>query len=137
MTGSTIRSLRRIQFERHLADGVLSVFEAEASAVPFEILRVFTITGVSADGVRGNHAHRGCTQLLACLAGRVTVSIHDGVHEVDDTLTEDGASLLIPPMLWNSVSFEGPSTVLAVFCDEHYDPRDYLRDWDEYLDCKG
>lgn len=34
-------------------------------------------------------------------------------------------------MLWNGVTFEGPATVLAVFCDELYEEDDYIRDWDE------
>lgn len=136
MSGTTIHSLRRIRFEQYPGDGTLTVFSAEPDGFPYSIERVFTITGVSKNGRRGNHAHRGCTQMLACLAGKVTVTVFDGAEEVVDTLTANGAALLIPPMLWNSIDFRDPATVLAVFCDELYDPRDYLRDWDEYLTAK-
>jgi WxcM-like, C-terminal len=133
MTPTTVRSLRRIVFRQYHADGTMIVFPSGENGVPFPIVRVFTITGVSADGRRGNHAHRGCSQMLACLAGRVEVRIHDGVEVATVPLTSDGTSLLIPPLLWNSVIFEGPSTVLAVFCDDLYDETDYLRDWEEYI----
>jgi len=136
LTETTIRSLQRIVFARHLDDGALTVFEAEPSVVPFQIVRVFTVAGVSANGRRGNHAHRDCTQLLACLSGEATVRVHDGEAEVSETLAADGVALLIPPMLWNSVWFRDPGTVLAVFCDKPYDRSDYLVDWDEYLGAK-
>lgn len=137
MTNTTIDSLQRIAFEQHLDDGVLTVFEAEPSGVPFQIVRVFTVAGVSANGRRGNHAHRDCTQLLACLAGETTVTIHDGASEVSEILAANGGALLIPPMLWNSVWFRDPESVLAVFCDRPYEPGDYLVDWDEYLRAKA
>lgn len=128
-----ISSLRRIAFTRYHADGVLTVFPTGSDGVPFPILRVFTITGVSNQGKRANHAHRRCAQMLACLAGHVAVSVNDGREVVMEALAADGTGLLIPPMLWNTVTFEGPSTVLAVFCNELYDEADYIRDWDEYL----
>jgi hypothetical protein len=133
MTTTIIRPPRRIFFSQRHADGVLTVYPEGEDSVPFRILRVFTITGVSVNGSRGNHAHRRCSQMLACLAGRFDVKIKDGLEEAVETLTANGATLLIPPMLWNSVIFEGPSTVLAAFCDELYDEADYIRDWDEYV----
>jgi dTDP-4-dehydrorhamnose 3,5-epimerase-like enzyme len=136
MTQASVHSLRRIAFWQHHADGTMTVFPSGENGVPFSIVRMFSITGVSAGGRRGNHAHRGSSNILACLAGRVEVRIDDGFEVVTEALTSDGSCLLIPPLLWNSVAFEGPSTVLAVFCDELYDEADYLRDWDEYIRIK-
>jgi dTDP-4-dehydrorhamnose 3,5-epimerase-like enzyme len=136
MTPSTVYSTSRIAFWTHHADGCLTVFPEEKSGVPFPIRRVFTIAGVSANGTRANHAHRRCTQLLACLAGSVSVKISDTRNEATEHLAANGIGLLIPPLLWNSVTFEGPATVLAVFCDELYEEDDYLRDWNEYLALK-
>ena len=64
MTPTTIRSPRRIAFRQHHANGVLTVYPEGDDGVPFAILRVFTITGVSANGARADHAHRGCSQML-------------------------------------------------------------------------
>lgn len=136
MTPTTIESLVRIAFRQHHADGGLTVFPHGAGGVPFPILRVFTIAGVSANGTRADHAHRRCTQMLACLSGHVSVEITDAVRATREALVPDGVSLLIPPLLWNSVSFAGPSTVLAVFCDELYEDSDYVRDWDEFVRLK-
>ena len=75
--------------------------------------------------------------MLACLSGRVTVRITDSTTKTEESLSPDGVSLLIPPLLWNSVTFEGPTTVLAVFCDELYEDDDYIRDWDEFIHLRG
>lgn len=137
MTASTVQSIRHIQFRQFEADGMLTVFPARVDQVPFPILRVFTIAGVSENATRANHAHRHCSQLLACLSGSMTVTISDSQKQRVETLKPDGTGLLIVPMLWNSVVFAGPSTVLAVFCDEHFEDDEYLRDWDEYVRLKG
>ncbi len=135
---STINGMpRRICFKQHHTDGVLTVFPEGESGVPFQIRRIFTIAGVSVNGRRGNHAHRRCSQLHACFAGRVDVEITNGTKQVIESLSANGTALLIPPMLWSSIIFEGPSTVLAVFCDALYDETDYIRDWDEYVRLKG
>jgi hypothetical protein len=137
MTRGRLDTLRRIVFRQHVADGSLTVYPQDADGVPFPILRVFTIAGVSFNGTRADHAHRGCSQLLACLSGRVSVRLIDGRDTRIEELACDGVGLLIPPMIWNSVTFESPTTVLAVFCDEAYDPADYVRDWNEYLKLQG
>ena len=133
MTDTTIRSLVRIKFWQHHADGDLTVFPAGETGVPFPILRVFTIAGVSPGGRRANHAHHRCSQMLACLSGEVAVEISDGTDKCREVLRPDGESLLIPPLLWNSVTFESSTTVLAVFCDRLYEEEDYLHDWEEYV----
>jgi hypothetical protein len=137
MTSAISGPPRRICFDQYRADGVLTVYPEGDGGVPFCIRRVFTITGVSANCRRGKHAHRRCSQLHACLAGRVDVEITNGTKEVIEPLSANGTALLIPPMLWSSIIFEGPSTVLAVFCDALYDETDYIRDWDEYMRLKG
>jgi UDP-2-acetamido-3-amino-2,3-dideoxy-glucuronate N-acetyltransferase len=132
-----LETLRRIEFRQHLADGALTVYPQDADGVPFPIRRVFTIAGVSANGTRADHAHRGCSQLLTSLSGRVSVRLTDGRDKRVEELSCDGVGLLVPPMIWNSVTFESPTTVLAVFCDEPYDPADYVRDWNDYLVLQG
>ena len=130
---ATVASLRHIDFARFPGNGVLTVFPSTEDGVPFEIARIFTIAGVSAKGQRADHAHRRCSQMLACPAGGVEVRITDGRETVVERLEADGRALLIPPLLWNSVVFDGPATVLAVFCDLLYEEDEYIRDWDEFV----
>jgi WxcM-like, C-terminal len=137
MTDTTIRSIRWIQFWQHDQNGVLSVFPANnPQGVPFPIARIFTITGVPAGTKRANHAHRACSQLHVCLSGSVEVLLNDGYEAVSLAVKHDAKGLLIPPLLWNTVTFENASTVLIVICDEPYDAGDYIRNWDDYLRLK-
>jgi hypothetical protein len=137
MTKTTIGSIRWIQFRQLNRHGVLSVFEGnDPHGVPFPIARVFTIAAVPSGGRRGNHAHRHCSQLLVCLSGGIEVFLDDGLDMTSIAVKADAKALLIPPLLWNTVMFKNPSTVLMVFCNEPYDPGDYIRDRDEYLRLK-
>jgi len=129
----TLASLRRVTFAQHRGNGTLTVYPANMpGGVPFPIARVFTLSGVAAGGVRGNHAHRRCSQLVACLAGRTVVAVTDGKESQEIVLASATDGLLVPPGLWLAMTMDGPATVVAVFCDQPYDDADYLRDWDEF-----
>jgi len=72
-----------------------------------------------------------------CLHGRVDVHVDDGRNEIFHVLASSDTGLYIPPGLWNRLEFAGPDTVILVFCDQPYDPMDYIRDRYEYLRLKG
>jgi len=129
----TVDSVRLIRFWQHDSGGVLTVFPGGEDGVPFPVRRIFSITGVPAGGRRANHAHRRCTQLHACVAGRVDIHLNDGTRSRDMELAADGMGLMVPPLLWSSLVFEHPGTALIVICDELYDEADYIRDWQEFL----
>lgn len=138
MTLATIGSVRRIQFWQQHANGVLTVFPGDdAEGVPFPIARIFTIAQVTEGGARADHAHRNCAQLLVCLTGRIDVTITDGKDTTTLEVRADGSGLLIPPMLWNTVRFEGPATALMVICDRPYEASDYIRGWQEFLELRS
>ncbi len=133
MNATTISSLVQLRFGQHDKDGILTVIPDQGPAgLGIAIRRVFTITGVPAGGVRGDHAHRYCTQVVVCLQGSVSIDVDDGHDRVTMVLDNASVGLSIPPGLWNRLTFAGPGTVLAVFCDQPYDPADYLRDRAEF-----
>lgn len=138
MSGTTIDALRQVAFGQYQRDGVLTVFPCDdPEGIPFPIARVFTISGVPEGGTRGNHAHRACTQLVVCLTGQAAVQVDDG-HDARTVLLDTAAvGLLIPPALWNVVTFRNAATVVAVFCDQPYDEADYIRDRAQYLLAKS
>jgi dTDP-4-dehydrorhamnose 3,5-epimerase-like enzyme len=116
-------------------NGVLCVFEA-GRHVPFEIRRVFTVSAMSGD-IRGDHAHRKCSQLLVCLKGKIHV-ICDSGHEVSRHLL-DGVErgLLIPPGIWARQDYLTDDAVMMVLCDRAYEEGDYIRDYDEFKTIAG
>ena len=138
MSRVTVDAIREVSFAQHRRDGVLTVFPGgEPQGVPFAIAWVFTLSGIAAGATRGNHAHRACSQLVVCLAGRAEVRVDDGHDARVVTLDSAATGVLIPPGLWNVISFATAATVVAVFCDQPYDETDYIRDRAEFLRAQG
>jgi dTDP-4-dehydrorhamnose 3,5-epimerase-like enzyme len=91
---------------------------------------VFDVPGKD---VRGEHAHRRCQQFLVCIRGSVTVVVDDGTASEEVQLREPDHGLLVPALVW-AVQFKySADAVLLVFASDHYDPADYIRDYEEFL----
>lgn len=139
MKHTTVAALYRIRLQQDARkEGLLTVIPDDGPlGLGISVRRVFTVTDVPAGGVRGDHAHRDCTQVVVCLRGAVQIVIDDGNNAVNIRLSGSEEALFIPPGLWNHLTFEGPDTVVAVFCDQPYKESDYLRDRAEYKVYKG
>lgn len=102
--------------------------------IPFEIKRVFYIYGSDPDVVRGRHANRRSQFVLINVAGtsKVRVVDHKG-NEMIVHLNRPHTGIYIPAMVWKDMYDFSPDSVLLVLSSEHYDPDEYIRDFDEYL----
>jgi UDP-2-acetamido-3-amino-2,3-dideoxy-glucuronate N-acetyltransferase len=134
MTEATIDDLRALRFASFTSDeGTLTVFpDGGGLGLDMPIRRVFAVSGVPAGAVRGNHAHRWCTQAVVCLQGSVSIALDDAQRTTTMKLDAPGSGISIPPGIWNKLTFQGPDTVVIVFCDQPYDEADYLRDRAEF-----
>ena len=112
------------------SDGTLSVYEC-GKQVPFDIRRVFTVSARKND-VRGNHAHKKCTQLLVCISGKILVSCDDGSVSTQYLLDNMSMGLLVPPGIWASEEYVDNAAVLMVLCDRGYEADDYIRDYNDF-----
>jgi UDP-2-acetamido-3-amino-2,3-dideoxy-glucuronate N-acetyltransferase len=126
--GARLIRLRRAEDMR----GSLAAVEL-ASDLPFVPRRFFAVFDVPSAEVRGEHAHRACSQFLICLAGSLSALIDDGELRREVLLDEPSIGLYLPPMLWGSQYRFTAEAVLGVFASEPYDPADYIRDYAEYL----
>jgi dTDP-4-dehydrorhamnose 3,5-epimerase-like enzyme len=104
------------------------------TALPFMPTRMFTVTGVPAGGMRGQHAHARGQQFLLCLSGRVVVEIREGRQLIPLELTAPDAALLIGPGVWARQRYDGPDTVLLVLASHPYDPASYIYDVESGFD---
>lgn len=116
--------------------GSLTVGEFERD-VPFRPLRYFIVFGVPSRETRGEHAHRQCHQFLVCVRGSCAVVADDGQRRVEVPLDALGTGLYLPPMVWGIQYKYSSDAALLVFASHHYDPDDYIRDYDEFLRVKG
>lgn len=112
--------------------GKLVVIEG-GMAVPFDIQRVFYIYGSDETVVRGQHANRESEFVLINVAGTSKVRITDGKEEFIVELNKPRMGVYIPKMIWKDMYDFSSDSVLLVLASTHYDGKEYIRDYDEYL----
>tara|TARA_R110000824_G_scaffold3379_2_gene15984 strand:- start:5624 stop:6043 length:420 start_codon:yes stop_codon:yes gene_type:complete len=105
--------------------------------VPFDIQRVFYVYGVSDKEPRGLHAHYKTQQLLICLSGKVEVICKDGRRQSRYLLESPQQALFIPEMIWDEQVYRSESAVLLVLSNTHYDPADYIHDFEQFKRLRG
>ena len=103
------------------------------SQIPFVPKRYFMVFDVPGRDVRGEHAHRQCHQFLVCARGSLSVVVDDGTSSEEVVLDEPNLGLYVPPMIWAVQYKYSSDALLLVFASDHYDPDDYIRDYDEFL----
>lgn len=111
-------------------NGNLCVYES-GQHVPFDIRRVFTVSAKAGD-IRGDHAHKKCTQLLVCVSGKIRVICDDGSVVTEHLLDSMSAGLLVPPGIWAKEEYRVDDAVLMVLCDRGYEAEDYMRDYNDF-----
>jgi acetyltransferase-like isoleucine patch superfamily enzyme/dTDP-4-dehydrorhamnose 3,5-epimerase-like enzyme len=100
--------------------------------IPFVPQRFFIVYDVPSRETRGEHAHRECEQFLVCIRGSCAVVADDGRNRQEFTLDSPGVGVYLPPMTWGIQYRYSPDAALLVFASHHYDPDDYIRDYDEF-----
>ena len=103
--------------------------------IPFEIKRVFYIYGSdSKDLVRGQHANRKSEFVLFNICGSCRVSVIDENREAKVyVLDKPSEGLYLPRMVWKEMYDFSKNSVLMVLSSERYDPDEYIRDFEEYV----
>ncbi len=112
--------------------GSLSFFEANRD-IPFEIKRIYFISNVPEGKKRGFHAHKTLKQLLFCPYGEIIISLDNGNDKQDILLNDPSIGILIDEPLWREMHWLKESSALCVAASDYYDPNDYIRDYNEYL----
>lgn len=126
-----ISAVRPINLPHYLDDNGDLVVAEGMIHVPFAIARVFVVRA-PIGAIRGQHAHRACTQFLICPIGSVEVRCDDGREIATYILDHPGAGLLVPPSIWAQQTFLLLGSVLTVLCDRLYEAQDYIRDYDDF-----
>ena len=103
--------------------------------IPFEIKRIFYIYGSDADVVRGQHANLKSEFVLINICGRSKVRVKDGLgNEAVFSLNRPHTGIYLPAMVWKDMYDFSPDSVLLVLSSEHYDPNEYIRNYDQFVE---
>ncbi len=113
--------------------GGLSFFEGERD-VPFKIRRIYWIYEAEKGTHRGFHAHTLNWQLLFCPYGSIDIILDDGHEREKVTLDSPSKGLVLSPGLWREMIWNKTGSVLCVAASEYYDPDEYIRDYDKFIE---
>ena len=110
-----------------------SLSSLEFSSLPFDPKRVYWIQDFTPQAVRGNHSHKELTQIFIMLSGQLTLEIFKGTKSNKYEISRLSPPLIVPPGTWRIMSNASADALLFVIADRPYEEKDYIRDWDEYL----
>lgn len=117
----------------HSVEGDLRVVEPDR-IFGFPIRRAYWIERVPIGATRGHHAHKDLHQAITLLRGRARVSLKTPDVEYDFDLTSPDEALIVPPGFWRDMSDFSADALMMVYASEFYDERDYIRDWNSYVE---
>lgn len=113
--------------------GKLIAIEEYSDIVPFEIKRAYWIFDTAPDFVRGKHAHKNLEQLIVAIDGACEFVLDDGKSQKVITLNRPDKALYVGKNVWREMRNFSYGCKLIVFASEHYNPNEYIRDYNEFL----
>jgi len=104
--------------------------------IPFRIKRVFYTYDIPGGESRGAHAHKMCHQFLIAAGGSFEVVLDDGINKRTVVLNRPFYGLLVPPGIWAAEQGFSSGSVCLVLASEKYDPQDYIRNYQDFINYK-
>lgn len=127
------KDVRMLEFAQRGDDRGHLVVAEGMQDIPFEIKRIFYIYGSDKEVVRGQHANRKSQFVLINVAGKSKVKVRDGLgNEAVFSLNRPHTGIYLPTMIWKDMYDFSQDSVLLVLASEHYDPEEYIRDYDTF-----
>jgi len=101
--------------------------------MPFKVKRIFLIYG-NKNFIRGNHAHKKCSQLLVPVSGKIEVIFENKKKKITKILDHKfKKGHLVKPKTWCKLKFLTNNSILMVFCDQEYQFKDYIEKYKDFL----
>ena len=101
--------------------------------IPFEIKHVYYMFDTLPDESRGFHAHKTLEQLIIAIDGSCSFIIDDGIKREKVKLNRPDVALYIGAGMWREIHDFSYGCKLVVLASEHYDDKEYIRDYDMFL----
>ena len=115
--------------------GNLSFIE-EYKHIPFKIKRTYWIYDVPGGESRGGHAYRDTEEFIVALSGAFEVVLDDGEKKESFILNRSYYGLYIPKGYWREMVNFSTNSVGLILAPTLYEPKDYIRDYNEFLKLK-
>ena len=101
---------------------------------PIKVKRIFIINGKK-NFVRGDHAHKKCSQFLFPILGKIKVD-YISKHKKGTILLNYSKreGFLLKPKTWCKIKFLTKNAILMVACDKEYDFKDYIENLSDFFE---
>jgi hypothetical protein len=116
----------------HNRSGNLTAIE-DRMHIPFDVKRLYYLYDVPGGAERGGHAHKGLQQLIVAASGCFDVVLDDGKNRKVVELNRPYYGLHVIPGIWRELINFSSGAICLVLASEKYDPKDYMRDYNEFL----
>jgi len=125
----------RILFFQECGDDRGKLVIAEGGRdIPFDMKRIFYIYGTEENVIRGQHANRKSKFVLINVSGTSKVLVKDGKgNERVISLDRPHMGVYLPEMIWKDMYDFSKDSVLLVLSSEHYDPEEYIRNYEDFV----
>ena len=132
-----IKDCRIITLKKHHhANGNLTAVN-NGEELPFELKRTFYIYDVPGGAERGGHSHYTCHEFIIAISGSFDVTVDDGNDKYTFTLNRPNQGLLVAPGIWRTLQNFSSGSVCLALASHHFDEKDYVREYDHFLQLKG
>ena len=122
-------------FKVHNEAGNITVIE-NGKNIPFDVKRIYYLYDIPGGEARGVHAHYELEQYVIASSGSFDVILDDGKTRKIVTLNRPNLALHIVPWLWRELDNFSSGSISLVLASLIYDEKDYIRDYDEFLEFK-
>lgn len=102
----------------------------------FETKRIYYISDVPPNTMRGAHAHKNLKQIFFALRGKFNLRVSDGVITEEVELSASGSGYFLSEGYWRELTNFSTDAVCLVVASEHYDEHDYIYSYEEFLEWK-
>ena len=127
----------KYKFQKHGDERGQLIALEEGKEIPFHVKRVYYMFDTKENVRRGFHAHRQLEQILICVSGTCKIHLDNGKETVEVPLDNPMEGLYIANDCWREMYDFSKDAVLMVLASELYDEKDYIRDYQEFLEYVG
>lgn len=119
----------------HNPSGNITIVQSD-SDLPFRVKRVYYLYDIPGGSERGGHAHKALQQLIVAASGSFDVILDDGFMKKTVHLNRPNYGLMVVPGIWREIINFSSGAICLVLASERYDPSDYIRNYQEFIELK-
>ena len=106
----------------------------EKTNIPFDVKRIYFLSNLRNDIVRGKHSHKNLKQVIICAQGSFILEL-ENANGIKKSITLDKNNIGIyikNDLVWRELKNFSNNCVVIVLADNHYKESDYIRNYSEF-----